>query len=798
VTGGFETGSDYVAAKVNIDVDGQGIQSLREMSQEIDRLRTSTEAASRTGASFVSYIQQITQAAKQATEAHRDLSAQLERTAEMQARGAATSGGSAQALTSSRLAPGGYVDPWAGMGAGMGGSRSPSPSDVQAQIDPTRQLDPRKYLNAQAGRYNLQSGDLPSSPGQADWGSHANRVAERDRAVGQQQQATSPAQAAGGGQSGQGGEEGSGAHVGNYGGYGRLASNIANEMRPGGGSWGGVAKALHGGMQGLGKHLSGAASGTGTDTALAAMGGSAEGAEGMGIGSLVGGAAGGVGLALGGLAAVEKGGAMYQGYKNMGAIQGQGAGAGFASEAAIRTMALNPFLSTEQSRQIITAGLTEGYSGKQFDTVTQFMASNLKDMNMSVAESTQLLRKNVNEGGQSVAGFAASMAMLKKVAAGGNMSQADVNAAFAQTSGSLVDQGVDGGTASQTALGALGGWNQKGDPMALAGVFPQAVGDIAGSPGGDAMLRLYGGANVPSGLNPTEVPAYMSAHGQDINQASSNVLKRFVMQMFNTSAKRQKGSRDYLNALRMFMQRLPSIGMSNSPMATSQNVAALAVDQILAGKDPAPEGNAARDKKATEINAGPTQMQQFGDVLSGIGDIFTDGTKQISAMLNGDNAGDGGEYDAASADFNKQWATTTYDMGAQASNPIMKNVIGQLGAGNIEVMDGGNASDLTGSKQQMEGLTSGKLKWRQKGTSGDGMLLKDTPGAGSVNSGSGGGNQTVSFNPATIQINIKSDGSATASPNPLSLNAQQVNAGQGTATMSNPEATGFDKGGQVF
>ena len=79
--GGFTSGEDFVAARVSIDVPTEGIQSLREMSQAIDRFRTATESAGRSSASFVGYIQQLIQAGNQATEVHRNLAAQLERTA---------------------------------------------------------------------------------------------------------------------------------------------------------------------------------------------------------------------------------------------------------------------------------------------------------------------------------------------------------------------------------------------------------------------------------------------------------------------------------------------------------------------------------------------------------------------------------------------------------------------------------------------------------------------------------------------------------------------------------------------
>jgi hypothetical protein len=792
--GGFETGSDYVAAKVSIDVDGSGISSLREMSQEIDRVRTSTEAAARSGASFVGYIQQVTQAAKQATEAHRDLSAQLERTAEMQSRGAAMGGGggSSQALTSSRLAPGGYVDPWAGMGAGMGGSRSPSPSDVQAQIDPTRQLDPRKYLNAQAGRYNLQPGDLPSSPGQADWGSHANRVAERDRAVGDQQRATSPAQASGGGRSGDSGE-GAGNTLGNYGGYGRLASNIANEMRPGGGSWSGVAKALHGGMRGLNKHLSASAKGTGTATADAAAAGGAESAEGMGIGAL-GGAAGVAGLGLAGLAAVEKGGAMYQGYKNMGMIRGQGAGTGIADEAAIRTMALNPFITTEQSRQIIMAGLTEGYSGKQFDSVTNFMADNLKNMNISVSDSVGMLRKNVNEGGQSIAGLAASLGVLKGMSQNGAMSLPDMVNAFQQTSGDLVSQGVSGGAASMDAINAVGAFS--GD-MTMKGTFAQMVGSAGSTDQSAAMMRAFGGGQGLQGVIPSMEGTYLSQTGQSQSAINSTEVTTIIKNLMGNTPRNSKA---FLSKVPVVMRMLAR-AFPGTAVGTDKTLAMKWINAILDGRDPNAEGVAARQQVSSQVNsANPTGfLGAEGTAAEDQGqvgmDLVTGSAKWLTATFSNNSEAQANAFSSLGKDVD----TEGYDMNAESSNPVMNNVIDHLGAGNIEVMNGGKAGPLTGSQQQMRDLAAGKLKWRQKGSQGDGMTLDQTPSQGSVTSSDGGGATNVTFSPAQVQINVKSDGSASASPNPLTLNATAVNAGQGTATANNPEANiGYDKGSSIF
>jgi hypothetical protein len=68
---------------------------------------------------------------------------------------------------------------------------------------------------------------------------------------------------------------------------------------------------------------------------------------------------------------------------------------------------------------------------------------------------------------------------------------------------------------------------------------------------------------------------------------------------------------------------------------------------------------------------------------------------------------------------------------------------------------------------------------------------------GNVNPNSGG-QTNVQFSPAQVQITVKSDGSASVSPNPLSLNAQAVNQGYGSSTLNNPAAgNGYDRGNQI-
>lgn len=805
--GGFEQGSDYIAARVSMDVDAGGVQTLRELTQEIDRMRTSTEAAARSSANWKSYLDAINQAAQQATNQHRELASQLERTAEMQQRMMGGAGGSSAGLSMSRLAPGGYVDPWAGMGggSGMGGVRPPNPSDIHAQlqqqgVDPTRQLDPRKYINAQAGRYNVLPGEMPNQNlDEPALRGAADRIDAREK-QGREQESRVNAPP---------GQPGAGPTVSGEGLAGRarrysgLAGNIMNEMTPGSGSHAGMLNLASRGMQAMGKSLSGASRASGAvaagegsaaeggGNAIAAAGGDMAGAElGGGVSGMLGGMGGGLagagmglGAGLAGLAAFEKGGSMYQGYKNMGLLRGQGAASGFGDEMSIRTMALNPFLTTEQSRSVIMAGLTEGYSGKQFDNVTEFMTTNLKDMNVSVADSVQMMRKNVNEGGQSLQGLGASLAVIKGLAGGNtSMSMPDMVAAFQQTSGSLVSQGMTGGSASQAAIDALGGWSGPND-QAMKGIFPQMVGSMGSDATSAALMRAYGGASIPAGLNPMMTNAYLGQSGQNKAQVTSTAMINMVKKMMGNAP---KGSVAYMNKIPVIMSMLGRIAPGN-PAATDTNLAMQLVDRVMSGEDPGKTGTQAANAVSAQVNDAPGESG--GAALGAAFRSVVDIGKGAVGWATGNEQADHNAMD----DFNKTWENAGYNETAGASNPVLDNVVGQLGAGNVQVVDNqGNASSLTGSKQQVSDLAAGKLKWRPKGSEGGGYTLQQTPGQGAV---PGSSQSTVSFNPAQVQITIDNQGNATASPNPvpLSTNQTQVNAGYGSATLNNNPPNGYDR-----
>lgn len=143
-------------------------------------------------------------------------------------------------------------------------------------------------------------------------------------------------------------------------------------------------------------------------------------------------------------AAVQKTGETIHGFQGTGIQMGGGIAEGAAFEAQIRTMAMNPFISVEQSRKIMQSALQTGYTGKEFDTVTEFMAENLKSMNLEVAESTKLLQQNVLKGGQSLESVQAQLSGNVALAREGDLTTGQVNQQYTQISGQGVSAGGGG------------------------------------------------------------------------------------------------------------------------------------------------------------------------------------------------------------------------------------------------------------------------------------------------------------------------------------------------------------------
>jgi hypothetical protein len=756
--GGFQTSDDGVVGHVSIDIPTEGIQSLKQISEGIDRFRTATEAAARGSATFIGYLNQMVQAGNMATEAHRNLAAQLERTSDVQQRMQTGSTSSASQLPLSRSAPQGYTDNFAGMGAGMGGQRpstTPTGEQMQQTIDSTQAIDPRKYLSAQAGRNRLVPGELTGqAPGATNWGDQADRVEQRDR-VARAQAQTTPASP--------GGDPDSPGWQGQVAKYSGLAGNIMNEMGPGRG-FGGIGNMAVGGMTALGGYLGrrmSAAAPQGAGVAEEQAEKAAGGSDGKGsMLGMLGGLArslpvvgGALGAGLGALGLVEMGGSKIQGLRNMGMIQGGAAGQGLGDQMRISAMALDPFLTTEQARQVVMAGLTEGYHGQAFDSVTKFLSSNLKDMNLSVSDSVKLLRTNVAEGGESIGDLNKQLHGLKDIAKNSTMSQPDLQKSFAETSHALIAGGVPGKEAGEIATGAAKMWDSE-SMRGLKGMGGPLVQSMMSMQGGAAMMA-YGGVRGAAGVLPNELITFISQHQgpgavlDDIKKTLTNMIR----QRF-TGAAAEKNSKAYDNALSIFTyQVIPTFFQG---FDVDQSQVKLMVDNVIDGKDILNPDKKDDTQARTTSAAAPT-----APVIPPGGIPGQNGPQGFSTSA--------GAHQIPGSSPN--------------ANAMFQSVVNAYGKGGTQVVDSkGNASPMTGSKEQIAGLESGALQWRRTNEGGPGNSLSSSGGGGSATH--------VTFAPAVVTIKVDPQtGKVTQSPNVIQLspNAQQVNAGVGSSTMNNPQ-----------
>ena len=761
----FEHGDDFVAARVSIDIPTEGISGLREITQEMDRFRTVTEAAARAEDNFTNYLDQVTEAANRQSQAMQNLQVMLEHQTEQQQRGQGAGAGGPQPQLN---APGQYLDPFVGMAAGMGAAQSaPNVSSTQNQLDQLREQNPRAYLNMQAQRGGLRPGDVPGGPpGDGQLADTASRVHQREQLTSGGSTAKQ--------RMGQG-----------------ITEQVMNEMSPGGSSMG--AAEMIQSLSGMGR-MSGA-----IPTGLGAMAGGAAGAMGGGggAGALMSGlgglarVAGPAGAVMGGAMAyygLTQGlGGMYQDYRNMGAIRGGGAGEGVGYEMAIKTMAMNPFISNDQSRAIIQQGLREGYTGKEFDTMTQFVASNLKSMNISISDSFDLVRQNVHEGGQSLVGLSATLAELKELSKTGARSLPELIAGYKGTSQALIAAGVPGNVASQAAQIAGQAFSED---QALKGTPEQLVTAMTSSPMGLAMLRSQGGLNVPPGTLPGAIP--LSVTPEALTQGSENVIKQFALRYYNTHGRPPKGSTEYNNVVWIWYQYLRQQGIPWD-LTTAKHW----FDAFVEGRNPMAEGEEKTDKARGETLK-PRSKGILESVGGGIGGLARTalGTIRGTAEMVGGAVADlyHGEWAGAGEYFSR--GARHGQAGRYGINPfdlnmgVLKSIEEAYGPEGYEILNeqGQAIKFRQSSAEQMTKLATGQYTFRPKGSQGSGQKASEISGMSGADlknaiassKTSVTGEVTITLDPAAQKAGFRAPPQVKLTPH-----EQQANSGYGNATPNN-------------
>lgn len=757
--GGFQSGDDFIAARVTIDIPTEGISGLREITQEMDRFRTSVESANRSSETFSSYLMRIAEAANQAATAQENLVQMLERTNDYQDR-AVTSGGPQPQLNASPQ----YTNPFAASGLGLGGGGGAAGiEDVNTQLAALQSQNPRAYINKMAASGQYRMGDIPaSSPTGMDIQGAASRIGQRAQLLGE-------------GQVGVDGTSDIGSRSGRM---GAIAQQVLNEINPGANPLG-VPGLI---QRGLG--------------AISSVGNSMGGALGTGIGRMAGLAgpiAGAAGIGLAGYGLVQGAGGIYQDYKNMGSVRGGGAAEGVGYEMSIRAMAMNPFISSDQSRQIIQQGLRDGYTGKEFDTITSMVATNLKDFNMQIGDSFNLVRKNVIEGGQSMLGLASAMGTLKELSKDGYRSLPELQQSYAATSGALVSAGMSGTEASQAAL--ISGSMFK-DNAVLAGTGDGIAQSFINSPQNMAIMKYHGGLNAPAGLMPQAMPYMMQ--GDAMMGASQETIKKFAMQVWTQKGKpKPRSGVQYYNAVAIWGMRMQQMGMpfANEP----QKVEEMFYTFVTGGN---PVGDAMNE--VSEDQKKLAQVRDRGQISANMGSLVSGG-----AAVGGGLVDLGGQILGSAADIitgntenlDDRWkglGTRTGDRltgvaqdaaGSKYSIAALDNIRNQYGPRGFEIIDANKKVQKLdyGDKDQMDKLSSGELKWRLKGDTGAGRTLAETPSGEDLKKIGGGktevsGAVTIGLTPEAQKLLQVQGGSKVQ----LTPHEQRAQSGYGDSTINNP------------
>ena len=520
----FEYTDDSVVAKVSIDVPSQSLTDISQLTSAMGSLRVEMEAMARAQGDWLEYLRQVPVIVEQANQAYRDSITQLERMSYIQneiggGQGnvgfntTAASGGGGGGY--STAAPSGYVNPFAGGTPGMG--MGYNPGMTASWMNNMASQDPRMYANMMASRGGPVNpammgqvggavagytgmGGVGGSGGGMGWGNAAPGSMSPQSTQSSRDSSAPPKNTEGGSPTTSEPQNiPTDAHPDSpewQKGLGSLTNQVLSEMsssrgRPGG-ITGGVLRGL-GGIAG--------AMGTSPGT-LGKIG------KGAGITAGIG----------GGLWALNKGiqdtGEKITEYSQLGSVQGGGAMEGAGYEAQARIMAMNPFITTDQSRQVMQMALREGFRGGNFDTVQGFMTKNFKDMGMSFAESMDLVNSSVVKGGESTQSFSENMKDLQKgLSKEGGAALPQRNKQFGETVSTLTDLNVDQDSAQRAALGLQ---EMFKDNKVLRDAAPSIATSALGSP---VLLQQVAQRHGITGLLPGAIPGALADAGIDGDEA---------------------------------------------------------------------------------------------------------------------------------------------------------------------------------------------------------------------------------------------------------------------------------------
>lgn len=747
----FDYTDDSVIAKISVDVPHNAVTDIAEIAHQTQALRVEMEALARAQGDYSSYISSLPEIMQRATQQTQSYITQLERVSYIQNElgggmgnvGMQTGmpsggggGGVPPGQTYNTAAPAGYVNPFMGMQSGLGIPNQASPASYMQGL---AMQDPRLFANMAAAR------GMPVNP--ADLGLTGGNVAAAGGAAGGTGGGQGRGAAAPGSQSPQstqGSRDSSAPPDPSQSGQGsraepqniptephpdapewqkqaaRLAQNIAAESAPGGRSlsqmaMGGAANWLG---QGAGGRMGGIPPGGGPPGG----GGGGGGAGGSGGGGRIASGMGWLGKGVANIQAanrnIQNAGEVYSQYEQLGSVQGGGAMAGAGMEAQARLMGMNPFITTEQARQLMQKALSSGYRGDQADNVIDMMSGNLRQFGMSYGETMDLVNEHVRkttgtaeEFGKGMTGLQETLAGMKADAAEGGMALPERIAQLKKAAEVMGPLGISPEAVQDAAR--MGGQMYPGNEHLSRVMMDKSAGAMTNPAAAMMMAQQYG----LKGVVPGAVPSALAEKGVNMAEASQAPLRQMAQQL-----KRAGGNKH--NQAWMLTQYANSIGYSLDMNDALQLMGEGGITDEQSPGDRGRQASAEGAKKGPSTSIGGRISDAMGAFSEG--NVLTSPFRAIGNFFQGSTETErqGMKSDERIADSK---APKTRD-----AAPVKVNTEGKVsGEVKITVDQQGRVTNAPRSIQ---------LSGHQRGVNaGQGAATMNNPGAGENHSGNGWG-----------------------------------------------------------
>jgi hypothetical protein len=649
----FDYTDDSVIARVAFDIPHQAVGDVSQLTAAMSAMRTELESIARAQSDWMDYLRQVPEITSRANQAIREQITLMERMSYVQgevgvgggggkfwggggggAPGAAGGGGGGGGGGYSTAAAPGYVNPFRDMAFGTGAHGGDGGAGgMGAALGALEKNDPHTFANVTSARgqavnpalLGMVGGALAASygkgtqPGQAGSGGEADGSTVPQGTSAARTSAGKPDPGKGGAPMGAASQNDPGEPSPDGTDNQKMISNLLNEARTGriGPRIASIIRSVIGGGRdaGGGGGAGGSADGGGANdligSALGSLGSSMlpgmfGGRAGGGIAGMLGahkGTAIGLGVAglgLGAMGAAQNIGERVTDLTQLGSVQGGGAVEGAGYEVSARIMALNPFINTDQARQVMQMSLKSGFRGGEGDMVQDFMVKNFKDMSMSFADSLSVIESSAQKSGDSTLGLADKMKdlqgtldLMKGLSGEGGAALPEREAQFESTVKTLSSLNVDPESANRSALAMQEMF--KDNPV-LRSAAPQLANAAAQSP---MFMQQVAMRNGITGMLPGALPGALADAGIDTHDAFLDQAKYVA----NMVSKYPGGKR---NQAAMFQELMAQQGV---PM--DQKTAYALYGEVSGGRDIAGDTEKSMQTGAGHKTIGSKIMDNF-------------------------------------------------------------------------------------------------------------------------------------------------------------------------------------------